>query len=372
MDSSKVSGSAPADRRGLYPTVLYAALREPSYVRNLVTLRALGNAGVEVIRCTSQRRSYPLRMIEVAARLMWAAATRRFDVVVLGFLAQPLVPLARMLTRKPLVVDGFISLYDTLCFDRHTFKPRSPGGRFVHWLDRHAFRRADILVVDTHEHGEYFHGEFGVSTSSVRIVPVGADDEMFRPRPRQTRAGGRLVFYYATGLPVHGLRYVLEAARLVQSKGITLRIAGPPETMENSPPNVSKLGWVGIDDLAQEMSEADVVLAGHFSVVPKAQRTVAGKTYQALACGRPTIVSDLPANRRVLQDGRTAFFCEAASPVSIAATIELVLADPSAAERVAYQGRRAYESSWHIDALTTLWVNVLRDAIRAHASPQTK
>src|SRR5687768_7670799 len=184
MNSSAAPGSDRADQLGSRPVVLYAALREPSYVRNLVTLRALGNAGLDVVQCTSRRRSYPLRIIEVAARLMWAAATRRFDVVVLGFLAQPLVPLVRLLTRKPLVIDGFISVYDTLCFDRQKFKPRSPGGRVAHWFDRQAFRRADILVVDTLEHGDYFQREFGVSPSSLRVIPVGADDEVFHIRPR--------------------------------------------------------------------------------------------------------------------------------------------------------------------------------------------
>jgi hypothetical protein len=94
---------------------------------------------------------YEVSRLIGAQRLFPALRGVDAEAVVVGFLAQPLVLLIRPLTRRPVVVDAFISLYDTLCFDRRAVRPKSVAGRLARWLDRTAFSQADIVVTDTEE-----------------------------------------------------------------------------------------------------------------------------------------------------------------------------------------------------------------------------
>src|SRR5262249_7189363 len=114
------------------PRVLFACGREASYVRNRLLLRALA-ARFPVSIVASDRPTYPSRFAGLVPRLLIAA--RQSDLIVAGFLGQPLALIARAL-RKPILLDAFVSVYDTICLDRQIARPTSPVGRLAYGLDR--------------------------------------------------------------------------------------------------------------------------------------------------------------------------------------------------------------------------------------------
>ena len=135
--------------------MLFLAGREPSYVRNAMMIKCLDELGVDILDCTDSSASYPARYLFVMGKFL-SRKKEYFDCVFVGFFGQPLVPLIRLFTDKPIILDAFLSAYDTFCFDRKIFKPGSLAGRFLRWLDRYSCEKSTLVLLDTNEHIDYF------------------------------------------------------------------------------------------------------------------------------------------------------------------------------------------------------------------------
>ena len=99
--------------------VLFTCGREPEYPRNSVMRAALGCC-FDVTEVTDNSLSLPVRYARIIPRLL-RCSFNDYDMVFVGFLGQPLMPLIHLLTPSPILFDAFLSIYDTLCFDRRVF-----------------------------------------------------------------------------------------------------------------------------------------------------------------------------------------------------------------------------------------------------------
>ena len=147
--------------------VCYWGTYDASYVRNRVLIRGLRLAGAEVseqhanlwsarderVREAS-RRSPSLALV---ARAAWGylrlsvrlLATRRPDVVIVGYPGQVDVLVARVLCwirRIPLVFDAYLSAYETAVIDRGLLSPRSFQARVLRHVERLGCRLADLVL----------------------------------------------------------------------------------------------------------------------------------------------------------------------------------------------------------------------------------
>jgi glycosyltransferase involved in cell wall biosynthesis len=88
--------------------------------------------------------------------------------------------------------------------------------------------------------------------------------------------------------------------------------------------------------------------------------------WEALACGLPLVLSDLPQLREVVGDGGPARFVEPQS-VQVADALGVVLSDPAARERMAHAGRdwalRHGDRDDQIERLGLLYDRVLGGAV---------
>lgn len=326
--------------------------REPTYTRNRVILEGLASAGVEVVEYTDCGRNYPLRFARVLSRFL-RRRPRDVDAVLVGFYGQPFMPFISRLTRKPIVLDAFLSGYDTMCFDRKRFGPRSLGGRFFFWLDKSACERSDLVLLDTEEHVNYFVETFGVQPGKFARVFVGAED-MFSPRSAAQPKEHFDVFYYCTFHPVHGTEHVIRAAGLLSERDdIRFTIVGGGqekaaiESLSGSLglSNTDFIDWIPYGDLPDRIAQADLCLGGHFGTVPKSSRVIPGKAFQFLAMAKPTIVGDNPANRELLEHRRDAFLVPMADPQAIADAIVELKDDDALRTRIARSGHDRFKEA---------------------------
>jgi hypothetical protein len=143
-------------------------------------LRALERK-FQVVRVTDSSRPFILRNLLIVLKLLpnlWKGHAGVF----VGFYGQPLLPIVKLLTRKPIIFDAFVSTYDTLCFDRKWFKPNSVGGRLAYWLDRYTCLLADKVLLDTKAHADYFVETFDLPREKLSVLYLGYDDSIFYPR----------------------------------------------------------------------------------------------------------------------------------------------------------------------------------------------
>jgi glycosyltransferase involved in cell wall biosynthesis len=330
--------------------ILFIAGREPSYVRNTMLLKMLKINGVEIIDCTDSSPTYPARFLKVIRKFL-SLKNQNYDCVFVGFLGQPLVPIIRMLTNRPIIFDAFLSTFDTMCLDRKRFKPDSLPGKLFYWLDKYSCTQADSILLDTDAHIDYFTKTFGIPRNKFHRVFVGADESLFYPREAKRVDQKFRVFYYSSFLPLHGTEYIVKAAdRLREQKEIEFVIVGngmEHEQILNSAQslginNIRFIDWLPYEQLPLEIAQADICLGGHFSGIEKAGRVIAGKTIQFLAMQKAVIVGDCAGNRELLTDRENALFVTMADAGALADAILELRDNVKLREHLAGEGYRTF------------------------------
>ncbi|NLF12407.1 MAG: glycosyltransferase family 4 protein [Anaerolineaceae bacterium] len=352
------------------PRVLYVAGREMGYMRNRVLLQALRScADVTVLR-----PRVPTTTGRTAASLASFVARRPdYDALFVGFYGQMLgVALARM-QRKPIILDAYVSTFDTLCHDRRWFGPGSVPGRLAFWLDRQSCLAASRVVTDTRAHARYFAETFDLPAAKLQALYVGCDETLFHPIDAPARHGGRIeVFTYGAFLALHGTEVVVEAAsRLRHRADLHWSIGGHGPRFKQVRQivaqaglrNVDLVGWVPLSALPAHIARASICLGGHFSRVPKAARVVSTKTFQFLAMARPTIVGDNEAVNEILTHGDQAWLVPMGDAEALAGAVEILAGDAGLRERLAAGGRRVFEERLSTACLAGQVATVLEEAL---------
>jgi glycosyltransferase involved in cell wall biosynthesis len=344
--------------------ILFLSGRETGYMRNRVLLAAL-RRDHEVHVLTGGGRGIVART--VSGLLRFLAHRRPYDLCVAGFYGQPLALALSVLQRRPVVLDAFVSTYDTLCADRQIFPPDSPPGRLAYWLDWWSGRRAAHLLTDTAAHARYFAETFGLPREKITPVYVGCDETLFFPREPAAESAGCEVFYYGSFLPLHGTEVILQAAELLRGRpdiAFTIGGAGPrfaaarrwvaARRLER----VRLVGWIPLEHLPAHIARARLCLGGHFSTIPKAGRVIPTKTFQFLAMRKPTIVGDSPAIREICVPGEHVYAVPRGDPAALARAIEDLADDAGLRRRLAAAGyelfRQRLTTTAIADQLTAL------------------
>jgi glycosyltransferase involved in cell wall biosynthesis len=337
--------------------ILFTTGREPEYPRNAVIRTALAR-NFDVISTTDSTRNLPLRYLNVSAQLLRSTRTE-YDLMFVGFLGQPLMLMTHWLTRKPILFDAFLSIYDTLCFDRRRFSPGSVPGKLAFWLDRASCSYADRVLLDTQVHADYFHNTFGVPANKLRSLFVGCDENIFYPRQNQSTTP--MVLYYGTYLPLQGIDVIIRAAKFLEGRSnVHFRIIGTgfeaahihSLVRELDVRNITFLPPVPLEALPAHIQEATICLGGHFGASAKAGRVIAGKTFQCIAMGKPTIVGDNIANHELLRHGHDAWFCRMNNPEALADAILHLIDDPELCLRLGNNAHQTFMEYASIQALS--------------------
>lgn len=331
--------------------VLFIAGREPAYVRNNNILKGLKKNEIEVLECTSYAPSYFLRYPSVLAKFL---IKKNYDVVFVGFLGQPLVPLIKRFTNKPIIFDAYLSMYNTMVFDRKRFKPGSVLANLFFKLDKHSCELADVVLLDTNAHIDYFCKEFGLDRNKFSRVFVGADEDIFYPR-KVSEHEGFLVLYYGSFLPLQGIECIIEAAKILESHSdIKFKIIGKGmlstkiknQAKELKLKNTEFVDWVTYEKLPEEIAKADICLAGHFSKSDKAQRVIPTKAFQMIAMEKPVIMGNNPATRELFENRKKALMVEVANAEVLADAILELKSNDSLREIIAEEGYKTFKEEF--------------------------
>lgn len=333
--------------------IVFIAGREPIYMRNAMLLRALKCSGFEVLECTSSSKYYLKRYLDIIFKFI--TYRDKHDLIFVGYFGQPIVPIVKKLSKKPIIFDAFVSSYDTLCFDRKVFSPRSIFGRFFFWLDKYSCELSNIVLLDTDAHINYFVEMFGLSSVQFQKIYVGADTSLFSPMGSNTSKRNFKVFYYSTYHPLHGVEIIIKSAKLLEKfDDIEFEIIGDGMEFDKIKQLSNDLNIVNVkfenripfnsfyNEVRYHIAEADVCLGGHFSSVDKAKRVIAEKTFEFIAMKKPVIVGDNPANRELLEDRKSAIFVKHADPEALSAAILMLKENRTLMNTIAEGGYKVF------------------------------
>lgn len=324
---------------------------DPAYPRNAVIRKGLGKNGAGVRECrVSPRHKFWARYPQLAARFR-----RGTDILFVPEFCQKDVPAAAFLARlwgKKVIFDPLVSRFETKIIDWGWKPADSPAAWWNRRIDAAAFSLADLVLADTSAHKDYYCGEFGLALSKVEVLPIGYDDELYRPVDGSAgpldaaRSNGKFdVLFFGSFVPLHGAEVIAEAARLVAGTDPNIRFTfiGGGRTLAKAKDaaagleNVVFIERLPEADLRTRIAAADVCL-GIFGRTEKAGRVVPNKIFQSMGIGKPVITARTPAIEEFFRDGAEIRLCDEPRAETLAAAVLEMKGDPALRDRIARAG----------------------------------
>lgn len=353
--------------------VVWTGTFEPGFSRNrkLARLIALVGAEVRVVRETvwgedriglAAGRKIPtllraaVRYPRLLVRLLISSAPDAYLVSYPGWFDVPLVCLVARLKRRPVLFDPFISLYDTMIGDRRLHPEGSLPARMAAWIDRLSLRLADHVVADTHAHLALYDEMAPGSASKGTVIPLGADDDVFRP-VAGVAVDERLVAFHGTFVPLQSVETVVEAGALLANRGVRTLIIGDGQDrpaveaalLRTHTDAIELVGLLPLEEVARRIATAAVCL-GIFGSSDKAGRVVPHKVYECIASGRPVVTRASSAIEGLFEEGEIVTV-PPRDAVRLAAAVMELLDDDARRQAIADAGLEAYRSRFHESAL---------------------
>lgn len=295
--------------------VLFITTKELSYIRNSQEINLLRESAAELKIIGSDSRKYPIRLLNVYWNLLTTSA-KGYDIVFIGFAPQLVLPFWKFKFQKnKIVIDFFISMYDTFVNDRRRFGEKSLIAKILKKLDQNTLRSADKIVCDTNAHGKYFSSQLGADSKKLITLYLEADKSIYYPRKveRPEKLKDKfVVLYFGSVLPLQGVEVVLDAYDLLKDDDrFYFYMIGPVKDGYRKPvsKNIEYIDWLPQNELAEHIAMADLCLAGHFNGnIDKAKRTIPGKAYIYDAMGKTMILGDNEANRELFSNESSNIF----------------------------------------------------------------
>jgi glycosyltransferase involved in cell wall biosynthesis len=237
---------------------------------------------------------------------------------------------------------------------------------FVAMQGRVASRMPRIVVVSENSIKD-IHLDMKVPYDRMRLVPVGVDPDLFRPRPDVARRPGRLITTASADVALKGLSYLLEAmAKLRTERDVTLTIIGRPKPGK-SMDLIDRLGLAPFIEFVSGVPDERIVelyAESELAVVPSLYEGFSLPAIEAMSTGTCLVATDGGALPEVTgRDGDTVLGCRAGDVDSLVAAIRRGLDDPDLRERVGRAGRERVAQRWSWRRCAEMTVDQYREVL---------
>lgn len=188
--------------------------------------------------------------------------------------------------------------------------------------------------------------QMGVAEDTLHIVPVGVDQQQFRPMPHITRVPGRLMTTASADVPLKGLSYLIDALAKVRVErpDAHLVVIGRPRHKSAVPAQIERLGLEGAVEFVSGVSDERIVelyAEAEIAVVPSLYEGFSLPSIEAMACGVPLVTTTGGALPEVVgPSGEAAMTVPPGDPDALAMQIVEVLNDEGLKRRLSEGGRR--------------------------------
>lgn len=359
--------------------VCYFGSYAPSYPRHRIIIKGLQSQGVEVTEVTDSSQIL-IRYPKLAKKYL---SEKDFDVIFVGEASnyvQPLAILLKKITKKPLLFDTYVSLYDTNQ-DRGVHQNPLLSKLFYN-LDKYNCLLSDVVLQDTNQNVEYFHETFHIEKEKFRRLLIGAEDDLFYPQNvrlnnqnekeinfKEQKESFKVLFY-GTYIPLHGIEYIVRAAKILENENISFQLIGRGQTF----PEIQKLyrnlnlsniefkGMVDYQDLPNYIAQSDACL-GIFGGTEKSMRVIPTKAYQILAMQKPLITGYSPGALELLENRNNAILCEMANPESLASTILELKEDEKLRKNIASNGYKLFQEKLTPEKIGLEAINIIKNVL---------
>lgn len=265
-----------------------------------------------------------------------------------GHLDLPLAWLLCKFGNRKLIFDSSISPYDTMFVGRSIAKRNSIKARLVKYFERFLLRFPDKMFVDTKLMKNFVVKEFGINARKIFVVPLGTNDEIYKPLKNQTTKNTKKtnVLFYGLYNPLHGVEHIIDAIKLLKKEdNISFTMIGDGYlkdgfvkfAKDNNLSNVKFLGFMPEKELVENIQNSDIML-GVFSNNPVYKKVIANKVIAAIACRKPLISAKQQPMIEYFKHLENIYFCSAEDSKDLADSVRKLASDKGLQNKLATNG----------------------------------
>jgi len=245
--------------------------------------------------------------------------------------------------KKKLVVENYVSMYDTFVADRKIYKEGSKGAKKAMHKDILALTKPDYIINTSNHEPAYWAKNLGINMdkNKIFVAPIFSNFDInsmaiFKENYIQNRI--LRICWWGTFIPLHGLDNVLQTMKLLKEKEVqfTCNLFGVDNHLFDL--YVEKIKLDKLDShvflrkdlkffdgsLPHYLAENCDLALGIFGNTDKAQHAVPNKLIEALSIGIPTLTMNSPALAEFFDPETELWTCEP-SPVLIAEMIMKII-----------------------------------------------
>ncbi len=215
--------------------------------------------------------------------------------------------------------------------------------------------------------------QYGLAPQQLEVVPIGVDQNRFRPRPEIPRVPGRIMTTASADVPFKGLLPLVEAVAKVRTERPEAHLVVVGKLRGESPvaAAIERLGIgdaVTFESGVSDERMIELYAEASVAVVPSLYEGFSLPAVESMACGVPLIATTGGALPEVVgEDGVTGMLVPPGDPGALAQAIESVLGDPELAARLADNGRRRVLERFTWQACAAATAEHYRWVIEDHA-----
>lgn len=347
--------------------IIYFGAYDPTYPRNKTLIKGLRANGAEVVEINDRSRSF-FKYLKLFFKYL--KNKKDFEAVIVGFPGQESMFLVKLLNRgRPIIFDAFTSHYGGHILDRGKYGKNSLMARWYKWLDRQSIKWADLALLDTSAHIDFFTNKLDLSRGKFRRILVGTDSDIFYPREVKKDTDKFLIHFHGGYIPLQGTEYIIRAAKLLEKENVFFNLIGRGQTYQKDKnlaeilgiKNINFINRVPYEKLADYINMADLSL-GIFGHTPKTELVIPNKVFEAIACAKPVITADTLAARELFTDRENILFCQPANPQDLADKILKIKNDEILRRRIAQSGYQIFQEQCAEKILGAQLVEIIKDA----------
>ena len=235
---------------------------------------------------------------------------------------------------------------------------------FLKMQKRVARQLQDIVVVSTSTRDDIAR-DFGVDPARVSVVPLGIDQDIFKPRAHVVKDPNQLISAASADVPLKGQKFLVEAyANLLKTRpDLKLTVIGKPR----EGPTKQLADELGVADKInyihglthEEMGEA--YCSAGIAVTPSLYEGFGFPAAEAMASGTPVVVTDGGALPEVVGDAGVVV--PRANADALTEAIGALLDDAPRRAELGEKGRVRAAEMYHWDRVAERYESVFLSAI---------
>ncbi|MFH1890151.1 MAG: glycosyltransferase [Candidatus Kuenenbacteria bacterium] len=328
-------------------TICYFGNYNKNYSRNYVLIKGLRENGINVLECQTRQTGFK-KFIS-----LWRQHQKiknKYDIMAVGFAGHSVVWFAKLLSRKPIVFDIFVSLYLTNVEDRKNCPPKSFKAKYYGFLDKISCELANKVLLDTKAQIKYFVEKYKLPANKFHRIFIGCDDKIFYPQNLQSKMTAHkfIVHWHGYMVPFYGFETIIQCAKILENENIEFRIVSRFDgKSEKYRLEAKKLKNIRFEDelksqeLAQRINQADCCL-GIFGNNLKAELVIPNKIIESAACGKPIITANHKVIGELFTDNKNILLVKPQDPKDLADKILGLKNNPDMANQISDNAYKLY------------------------------